>query len=176
MKKPKMRWSLTIGVAIALTCFWKTGNLLGADRAILTPGVGFSNGAAGFGGQAKLFFVPNLGLETDILWTPQICGNCTLSQSTATENLFYWINPVRFLSLYLSGGAGAAFYDLARPVSMSAILPVFDIGFGAVFWTGKHVGLEVENRLFFPEGGGLDSNPSGSLNSDRWFLGISIPL
>ncbi len=176
MRVPSMHQALPVGLAIILVLFWTTGKSLGADRAILTPGIGLSNGAPGFGGQAKLFLVPNLGLETDLLWTPQICGNCTLSQSTVTENIFYWINPARFLSLYVSGGAGVAFYELTRPVSASGTLPVFDIGIGGVFWTGKHVGIEIENRLFFPEGGGLDSNPSSSLNNDRWFLGISIPL
>ncbi|MHB1606459.1 MAG: hypothetical protein ACYCTV_08715 [Leptospirales bacterium] len=176
MKILKVQWPIHLVLAIALVCCWNSGPLFGADRAILTPGVGISNGAAGFGGQGKLFFVPNLGIETDFLWTPQICGNCTLSQTTLTENLFYWINPAHFLSLYLSGGAGVGFYDLSRPVSQSAALPVFDVGIGSVFWIGKHVGIEIENRFFFPEGGGLDTNPSSSLNSDRWFLGLSIPL
>lgn len=176
MNAMKFQWFLKIALAIAFVCCGNTGLVLGADRVILTPGVGVSNGAAGFGGQGKFFFVPNLGIETDLLWTPQICGNCTMSQTTLTENLFYWINPAHFLSLYLSGGAGAAFFHLSRPVSQSATLPVFDVGVGAVFWIGKHIGIEIENRVFFPEGGGIDSNPASSLNSDRWFLGLSIPL
>jgi|GEM_PF-2984050 hypothetical protein len=166
-------------VTILLLLFWAilpVNNLWASDWLVLTPGIAMSDGRTGFGGQAKFFFVPNLGVETDLLWTPQICSDCTLSQTTLTENLFYWINPFRFLSLYLAGGGGIGIYNLSSPQSDSPLLPVFDVGLGGVFWPAKHIGIEIENRLFFPTGGGIDGNPSSRLDTDRWFAGIAIPF
>ena len=127
-------------------------------------------------GQAKFFFVPNLGAETDAVWTPEICSDCRLAQTTLTENLFYWINPFHVLSLYLSGGGGLGLFQLSSPQSDTALLPVFDIGLGAVLWPGKHIGFEIETRWFFPAGGGLDGNPASRLETNRWFAAIAIPL
>lgn len=170
------RFVRAVFLILIFSTILRVGDLWASDWLILTPGMGLSDGKAGFGGQAKLFFVPNLGIETDLLWTPQVCADCTLSQTTLTENLFYWINPFGFLSLYLAGGGGIGMFGLSSPQSESALLPVFDIGLGSVFWPGKHIGIEIENRWFFPTGGGLDGNPASRLDSDRWFAGIAIPF
>ncbi len=156
--------------------FSSAGTSWGSDWLILSPGVALSDGKPGFGGQAKFFFVPNLGVETDAVWTPQICSDCHLTQTTLTENLFYWINPFSVLSLYLAGGGGLGLFQLGSPQSGTSLLPIFDIGMGAVFWPEKHVGLEIENRWFFPAGGGLEGNPASRLDTNRWFAGIAIPL
>ncbi len=145
------------------------------ERTLLTPGLEISNGAAGLAGQGKIFLVPNLGFELDVGWTPQVCGNCTLSQTTVTANLFYWINPVRYASLYLAAGPGFGYFNLSRPVSASSLLPVFDVGVGVVFWPSSRLGIELENRWFFPDGG-LSGNTGGSLTTDRWFIGLSVPI
>ncbi|MHB1926240.1 MAG: hypothetical protein ACYCRD_03120 [Leptospirillum sp.] len=161
---------------LIFSAIFRTDDLWASDWLILTPGMAMSDGRTGFGGQAKLFFVPNLGIETDLLWTPQICSDCTLSQTTLTENLFYWINPFGFLSLYIAGGGGIGMFGLSSPQSESALLPVFDFGLGGVIWPGKHIGIEIDNRWFFPAGGGIDGNPSSRLDTDRWFAGIAIPF
>lgn len=161
---------------LIFSAIFRADDLWASDRLILTPGMAMSDGRSGFGGQAKLFFVPNLGIETDLLWTPQICSDCTLSQTTLTENLFYWINPFGFLSLYIAGGGGIGMFGLSSPQSESALLPVFDFGLGGVIWPGKHIGIEIDNRWFFPAGGGIDGNPSSRLDTDRWFAGIAIPF
>lgn len=163
-------------VFLMFVAILRADDLWASEWLVLTPGMALSDGRAGFGGQAKFFFVPNLGIETDLLWTPQVCSDCTLSQTTLTENLFYWINPFRLLSLYLAGGGGIGIFSLSSPQSDSALLPVFDIGVGGVFWPGKHIGIEIENRWFFSTGGGLDGNPSSRLDTDRWFAGIAIPF
>ncbi|MCL4461269.1 MAG: hypothetical protein M1297_06120 [Nitrospirae bacterium] len=165
---------LILGLFLSLLC--PAASSWASDWLVLSPGVALSNGKTGFGGQAKFFFVPNLGAETDAVWTPEICSDCRLAQTTLTENLFYWINPFHVLSLYLSGGGGLGLFQLSSPQSDTALLPVFDIGLGAVLWPGKHIGFEIETRWFFPAGGGLDGNPASRLETNRWFAAIAIPL
>lgn len=145
------------------------------ERTLLTPGLGISNGAAGLVGQGKIFMVPNLGFELDLGWTPQVCGNCTLSQTTVTTNLFYWINPGGYASLYLVAGPGFGYFNLSQPVSTSSLLPVFDAGIGVVFWPSSRLGIELENRWFFPDGG-LSESTGGSLTTNRWFIGLAVPI
>ncbi len=171
-----IRVSLSTTLGFLLFFFLFSGLSQASDWIVLSPGVALSDGKIGFGGQAKLFIVPNLGAETDAVWTPQICSDCHLAQTTLTENLFYWINPFSVLSFYLTGGGGIGLFQLSSPQSQTSLLPVFDIGLGAVIWPGKHIGLEIENRWFFPAGGGIDGNPASRLDTDRLFAGIVLPL
>ena len=174
--KTALRCFLALNLGFFLFLFTPSSFSWASDFLILTPGVGLSEGKPGFGGQAKLFIVPNLGAETDAVWTPQICSDCQLAQTTFTENLFYWINPFSVLSLYLTGGGGIGLFQLSSPQSQTSLLPIFDIGIGAVIWPGKHIGLEVENRWFFPAGGGFEGNSSSRLDTERLFAGIVLPL
>lgn len=164
-----------IGVAAGILLFAAPAASFAQGRLILTPGLAVSNGSAGIGIQGKLFLVPNLGVEFDLAWTPQVCADCTLSQTTATTNLFYWINPIRRISLYLSAGPGVGYFRLTHPADASSFLPVFDAGLGIVAWPSSRLGIEIENRWFFPDGS-LQGTTGGSLTTDRWFLGLTVPF
>lgn len=164
-----------IGVAAVILLFAAPISCFAQGRLILTPGLAVSNGSAGIGVQGKLFLVPNLGVELDLAWTPQVCADCTLSQTTVATNLFYWINPIRFISFYMSGGPGFGYFRLTHPNDASSFLPVFDAGLGIVAWPSSRLGIELENRWFFPAGN-LQGTTGGSLATNRWFFGLTVPI
>jgi len=140
---------------------------------MIVPEAGWQNETLGFGADLRLFAVPNFGFEIEGFWDPNNCGNCTLSETTLTGSLFYWINPLSKLSLYTLMGGGIGAFSLSAPVSDHADLPVFDIGLGAVLWLNRHFGLDVDNRWIFVKGGGLAGNSASALNAYRLSLGLA---
>ncbi len=145
----------------------------GADRLMIVPDAGLENGRLGVGTDLRFFAVPNFGFEVDGFWDPNECGNCSLSETTVTGSLFYWINPWSSVSFYALLGGGIGSFSLSQPFSDHADLPLFDTGAGAVFWINRHLGLDLDNRWIFVTGGGLAGNASSSLNTYRLTLGLA---
>ncbi|MDA8150685.1 MAG: hypothetical protein M0041_06135 [Nitrospiraceae bacterium] len=144
-----------------------------SDSVMIVPESGWENETLGFGADLRLFAVPNFGFEIEGFWDPNNCGNCTLSETTLTGSLFYWINPFSRLSLYTLLGGGIGSFSLSSPISGHADLPVFDTGLGAVIWISHHFGLDIDNRWIFVKGGGLVGNPASALNAYRLSLGLA---
>ncbi len=161
------------GMMLFCLCLLDAHPALAADSIMIVPESGWENETLGFGADLRFFAVPNFGLEIEGFWDPNNCGNCSLSETTLTGSLFYWINPLSKLSLYTLMGGGIGAFSLSSPISAHADLPVFDIGLGSVIWLNHHFGLDIDNRWIFVKGGGLAGNSSSALNAYRLSLGLA---
>lgn len=171
------RWKrsaiIFFGLMLFSLCLLDAHPARAADSIMIVPESGWENETLGFGADLRFFAVPNFGFELEGFWDPNNCGNCTLSETTLTGSLFYWINPLSKLSLYTLMGGGVGAFSLSAPISAHADLPVFDIGLGAVIWLNHHFGLDIDNRWIFVKGGGLAGNSSSALNAYRLSLGLA---
>lgn len=172
--RPRNRLTLVLACVLVLLPGLLFPEDVRADmRFVLTPFAGIENGGEAFGGNLRLFFLPNLAVEADAGIGESICQNCRLSETTFTANLVYEIHPVTRLSFFVLTGSGVGLADLSSPESARATLGVWDIGLGSSLCLIRHVALTIENRWFLPISGAIPGVSGGAPGIDRLTLGIS---